>query len=430
MEFYSQVSQDRFLFERFFFGKRNGVFVDIGAYDGEKFSNSLFFERFMGWRGLCVEPQAGAFEKLKSIRNCHCEQVCVADFDGEAEFLESTAGVDETMLSGLTQSFDPRHEARLARVATASIPRRMPVVTLSALLEKYQLHDIDYCSIDVEGGELGVLAGLDFDKFRISILTIENNYDDERIPQLMAAKGYEFVAKLEQDYVFRRKEVLPLPLTTVFCAVWHGDAQRLDLLRAHADNLARQTVPVRSVYVFDGGDTPPDWLAGSAVTSKEDLTIYQAWNLALSAVRTPLVMNLNLDDRLASNAVELMQNALLQQNAVMVGGDWKICYTQAETDATGLCEAAETLPFGPATMWRMDAHLGAPRYPWRFADGSLIRSIGDAAWWHSLGEQSRTRLRIPLIVGNYHSHPSDQAEFRNSSEDEFQLLQLLGYSLV
>jgi hypothetical protein len=89
MDFYSQCAQDSFLFERFFYGKRGGVFVDIGAYDGQKFSNTLFFERYLGWSGLCVEPQAAAFRKLSSRRACRCEQVCVGDFEGEDEFLKT-----------------------------------------------------------------------------------------------------------------------------------------------------------------------------------------------------------------------------------------------------------------------------------------------------------------------------------------------------
>ena len=63
VKFHSQVGQDRFLLENFFRGRRNGVFVDIGAYDGETFSNSLFFERTMGWTGLCVEPLPSADSK-------------------------------------------------------------------------------------------------------------------------------------------------------------------------------------------------------------------------------------------------------------------------------------------------------------------------------------------------------------------------------
>ena len=34
------------------------------------------------------------------------------------------------------------------------------------------------------------------------MFTIENNWDDERIPRLMEEKGYELFAKLEQDNVF------------------------------------------------------------------------------------------------------------------------------------------------------------------------------------------------------------------------------------
>jgi hypothetical protein len=114
---------------------------------------------------------------------------------------------------------------------------------------------------------------------------------------------------------------------------------------AIAENLARQTAAVDCIYVFDGGDEPPSWLNARAVMVKEKLTIYQAWNVALSLVETPLVMNLNLDDRLAPDAVELLEAEILKSRAVAVGGDWKICYSQAETDAVERCYPARSVPF-------------------------------------------------------------------------------------
>jgi len=72
---------------------------------------------------------------------------------------------------------------------------------------------------------------------------------------------------------------------TVFCAVWHRDPRRHDLLRAHRENLRRQSHPVEVVYVFDGGDIPPDGLDAETITASSLLTIYQAWNLALAAVK-------------------------------------------------------------------------------------------------------------------------------------------------
>jgi FkbM family methyltransferase len=452
VKFYSQCGQDRFLLENVFRGKRGGVFVDVGAYDGERYSNTLFFEKTMGWRGLCVEPLPSAFAKLEVSRTAICENVCVSDFEGEADFVEADAGIDEQMCSGLSSRFDPRHVQRLARSASAQRHYRVPVTKLSGLLAKHGFSRIDYCSIDTEGAELSILAELDTERFPVSMFTVENNYDDERIPRLMQAKGYEFVFKLEQDYVFKRKDVKRLPRTAVICAVWHKDPERFALLRGHADNLKRQTVPVEPIYVFDGGDKPPAWLDGHALSANEDLTIYQAWNLALSQAGTPLVMNLNLDDRLAPDAIEILEIEILRKRAVAAGGDWKICYSQTETDAVEPCYPAAQLPyvaewppkpgtrtrlgsgtgergtFGPATAWRMEAHIGAPRYPWRFQDGSPIRAAADLAWWSKLKSMNASVLALPIVIGNYHSHPHGQLEFR--VEDERARLAEIGVSAL
>src|SRR5262245_37251081 len=97
---------------------------------------------------------------------------------------------------------------------------------------------------------------------------------------------------LESDEGHGNSEPMSAAQTSVICAVWHGDPGRVELLRGHAANLKRQSVAVSPIYVFDNGDAPPDGLAGRTVTVREKLTIYQAWNVALSLVTTPYVMNL------------------------------------------------------------------------------------------------------------------------------------------
>jgi hypothetical protein len=203
-------------------------------------------------------------------------------------------------------------------------------------------------------------------------------------------------------------------------------------------------VPIELIYIFDGGDSTPPSLEAKTVSVQQPL---QAWNVGLSLVQTPLVMNLNLDDRLTINAVEVMENTLLRESACAVGGDWKICYSQKETDDTYQCYPANLLPFvadwppkfgtvtrfgsdtgqrgtfGPAVLWRMDSHIRAPRYPWRFMDGTLIRSAGASLWWTILAKHLRRKmLRLPMMIGHYHSHPGDQAEFRPIPHSEFQLM--------
>ncbi len=46
--------------------QKTGFFIEAGAYDGELFSNSLFYELKLGWKGLLVEPNPDPLAELVS----------------------------------------------------------------------------------------------------------------------------------------------------------------------------------------------------------------------------------------------------------------------------------------------------------------------------------------------------------------------------
>ena len=48
--------------------KRRGFFVEAGANDGVSQSNTLYFERYLGWRGLLIEPIPELWEKCRRNR--------------------------------------------------------------------------------------------------------------------------------------------------------------------------------------------------------------------------------------------------------------------------------------------------------------------------------------------------------------------------
>ena len=52
--------------KKIFKNKRDGFFLDIGANDGITLSNSYFFEKELGWKGICFEPLKNAFQKLQN----------------------------------------------------------------------------------------------------------------------------------------------------------------------------------------------------------------------------------------------------------------------------------------------------------------------------------------------------------------------------
>lgn len=117
--------------------------------------------------------------------------------------------------------------------------------------------------------------------------------------------------------------------TTVFCAVYSKDPKREALLQAHLHNVRAQSVEVQPIYVFEDNDPVAKTLEGvRSFTANYSMTIYESWNLAVAMARTDYVMNLNLDDRLNHDAVEVLQAHLEQEGADLVGGDWKICFSQ------------------------------------------------------------------------------------------------------
>lgn len=229
-------------------------------------------------------------------------------------------------------------------------------------------------------------------------------------------------------------------LVTVYCAVWHRQQNKLDLLKSHYINLRSQSIGVRILYIFDNGDTPPDWLDADCYVFSGALSIYEAWAAAVALNKSFYVMNLNLDDRLATNAVEMMVGASCASSAALVGGEWLICFDQSHMDQAfkaPLLMASEFVPawppkphprlrlgsgtgergtFGPATLWH--AAAVGKYYPSYFNDGSIIRSIGDTLFWTALQKRNLKMVRLPILIGKYYSSPTEQAEFRANEDQE------------
>ncbi len=201
--YFSQAGQDRFLDERVFEHKRDGMFIEIGAYDGVTGSNCLFFEMMRNWTGLIVEPSPLQFETLKASRRSTCVQATIAPWEATSDFMHITNGY--TQMSGLLETYDDailhavrenaQHREEILKVST----RR-----LDSLLDEHEIRKADYCSLDVEGAELAILSSFPFDVFDISVWTIENNLRTKEVKTLMEAKGYHLVTVIGTDEIFRK----------------------------------------------------------------------------------------------------------------------------------------------------------------------------------------------------------------------------------
>jgi FkbM family methyltransferase len=207
MRFYSQYGQDKWLYENYFKNKENGVFLEIGADDGVDKSNTKFFEEYLKWGGICVEPSPNRFKLLKENRECICENVAISDTEGEVEFMDISGW--GKALSGIVSKYHDEHKARIE--LELNNPKnngyemvRVKTKTLTDILETHSLTNIDFCTIDTEGGEIDIIKSIDFDKINIKLIIVENNYNDTSVQKLLLDNGYKLIKKLSIDDVYEK----------------------------------------------------------------------------------------------------------------------------------------------------------------------------------------------------------------------------------
>lgn len=197
-EMKSQYKQDLFIHSYLFKNKQNGFFVDIGAHDGIKWSNSYFFEKQKGWSGLCIEPIYNAYQELVQNRNAICINACAGKENGQADFFNVHGDPDQ--LSGLVETYHPLHKKRMeyetSQTHSSFTVEKVPVYTLKSLFEKYNITYVDYLSLDTEGSEMAILEGIDFNQVYIKAMTIENMYFGSLLEDFMKLKGFRKVARL------------------------------------------------------------------------------------------------------------------------------------------------------------------------------------------------------------------------------------------
>jgi len=183
-KYYSQDNQDFIVYENFFKGKKDGFFCDIGGNHPLNLNNTLYFEE-RGWSGIAFEPLPQMAHLWVKHRKAKLFPFALSDKEGTVKFTvvkDATGWEDMLSFVKETRDIDYGYETEDIDVQTK---------VFKEIIEKEKITNIDYLSLDVEGHELNVLKGIDFNKLRINVLTIENNppscitYGDEQIRKLM-----------------------------------------------------------------------------------------------------------------------------------------------------------------------------------------------------------------------------------------------------
>ncbi len=184
-----------------------GFFVEAGANDGVRQSNTYWLERYRGWRGILIEPVPElARECRKNRPNATVVEAALVERAGSADTIEMRfAG----LMSTASGAFGARGATEAHVAAGLQMEKlkttyavKVPARTLTQVLQAANLQrEIHLLSLDVEGMEAAVLRGLDLDRFAPRMICVETR-TGSNIAEILGPR-YDMVEVLA-DYETRR----------------------------------------------------------------------------------------------------------------------------------------------------------------------------------------------------------------------------------
>jgi FkbM family methyltransferase len=198
-EFQRNKYVDQVLREYFPDPNYKGIFFDVGAFDPIVISNSYHFEK-NGWDVYCFEANTDLIKRLKEYRkNVFNYAISNENKEGvefnivnsgywTAGFSAIEIGDEYKKICGWSDSFD---------VKKICVPQK----TLNKIIEDEitTTKSIDIISIDIEGGELNCLKGLDINKYKPSVLVIENIVEKKDIEDYLKQFNYKLDKKIDYN---------------------------------------------------------------------------------------------------------------------------------------------------------------------------------------------------------------------------------------
>lgn len=198
-KFYGQYGEDLKILP-LFGEKKDGYFIEIGAMEGVRFSNTFFFEE-MGWKGICIEPHPDYTELLKKNRpNSQVVAAAVGKEDRKSvTFYTNFRGSLSTLDKNLESYFKSHYKEWFGGFKNIEVP----LIALNSVVKQYNVPiGFEILSIDTEGTERDVLEGFDIDKYRPKVVIAEVSIKREPVLEYMRAHGYILACENPSNAIF------------------------------------------------------------------------------------------------------------------------------------------------------------------------------------------------------------------------------------
>ncbi|KAK3095255.1 hypothetical protein FSP39_012257 [Pinctada imbricata] len=176
--------------DQFLHSKEKGIFIEIGAFDGETHSVSLYLEKYRQWIGLLIEPRPNNFRKLlHKHRKASALQACVKTNSSEGDTMSKTFSETDEVV---------------------------PCFFMETIIKAHGFLHINMLSVDAKDQELDILKTVPFEKVLIDVITVEFSHGSSAhgpILKFLDSKNYtafhQFVNHplKKSDLLFVRNEL-------------------------------------------------------------------------------------------------------------------------------------------------------------------------------------------------------------------------------
>ena len=180
--------------------KIQGRFMDIGAYDGKTFSNTLHLVE-LGWSGVCVEPSPTAFTGLLKLHGSNSDIIlvnaAVGTGNGWLDFYDS--GGDAV------SSSDATHVSRWQKNAGVRFTKFMlRSISIDELFTKFGTN-FQFINLDVESLNLDIFRAMPWSWLKETVaICVEHDRHMKEMTEMVAPFGFKAVSENAENLILSR----------------------------------------------------------------------------------------------------------------------------------------------------------------------------------------------------------------------------------
>ena len=201
--------------ENIFKNQKNGFYIDVGCQHPIKNNNTYLLNK-KGWCGINIDLDKDNIDLFNHSRP-HDDNINIAASNKIAE-VELFFYHKKSPINTIDKKISDYQKAKVTQI------KKIKTNTLNNIIEnsKYRKSKFDLLSIDVEGHELNVLEGLDFNFYSPNVIVVEfldlslpkleiknqniDNLFNTDLYKFLISKNYILVNYIYADLIFVKKD--------------------------------------------------------------------------------------------------------------------------------------------------------------------------------------------------------------------------------